>query len=109
MMINVRYVTPDNSIVAWQTDNDAECSAMATANEVCEHLNNGGTIAPYIPPVVDPKEQAKNELAATDKELARIAEDLIGLLISKGVIAVADLPQPVRDKLDNRNDLRSKL
>ena len=109
MMINVRYVTPDNSIVAWITDTGAECSAMTTAAEVCEYLSSGGTIAPYTPPVINPKEQAKDELAATDKDLARIAEDLIGLLISKGVIAASDLPQPVRDKLDNRKELRSKL
>lgn len=109
-MINVRYITPDNSIVAWISDAGAECSAMATANnEVCEYLRNGGTIAPYAPPVADPKELAMAELAATDKDLARIVEDLIGLLISKGVIAASDLPQSVRDKINNRKELRSKL
>lgn len=108
-MTKVRYITPDNSIVAWRTDAGADCSALMTANEVCEYLNNGGSITPYAPPVVDPKELAMAELAATDKDLARIAEDLIGLLVSKGIISATDLPQLVRDKLDNRKELRSKL
>ena len=72
-------------------------------------LAAGNTPLPYEPPVVDPKEQAKAELDATDKSMARIAEDLIAALIAKGLIAEADLPQSARDKLAKRSELRSKL
>ena len=72
-------------------------------------LSDGNTPAPYNPNPASPRDQALNGLAESDKDLARIAEDLIALLISKGIIAAADLPQLVRDKLDNRRELRNKL
>ena len=52
---------------------------------------------------------AKAELRETDSDMARIAEDLITALISKGVLAESDIPQPARSKLDRRAELRSKL
>lgn len=51
----------------------------------------------------------KNELAATDAGMARIAEDLISVMLSKGLIAESDIPQPARSKLARRAELRSKL
>ena len=69
----------------------------------------GNTPLPYEPPPVDLKAAAQAELTATDGDMARIAEDLIGALIAKGVIAEDDLPQPARDKLARRSELRSKL
>ena len=77
--------------------------------EYLDWIAEGNTPLPYEPPVVDPKEQARADLAATDKEMARIAEDLIYALIAKGLIAEAGLPQPARDKLAKRSELRSKL
>ena len=52
---------------------------------------------------------AKAELRESDSDMARIAEDLITALISKGVLAESDIPQPARSKLDRRAELRSKL
>lgn len=69
----------------------------------------GGQIAPYAPPVVDPKEQARADLVATDKEMARIAEDLIQTLISKDLITESDIPQSAHDKMARRAKLRSRL
>ena len=69
----------------------------------------GNTPLPYEPPPVDLKAQARLDLAASDGDMARIAEDLIAALIAKGLIAEADLPQPARSKLDRRAELRSKL
>ncbi len=45
-------------------------------------------------------------LQATDAEFVRVVEDLIELLAGKGVIAMEDLPEPVRRKLDARAALR---
>ena len=72
-------------------------------------LDEGNTPQPYAPPVVDPKEQARADLAATDKEMARIAEDLINTLIAKGFITAQDLPKPAMDKLSDRTALRKTL
>ena len=52
---------------------------------------------------------AKAELRESDSDMARIAEDLITALISKGVLAEADLPQSARSKMAKRSELRSKL
>ena len=72
-------------------------------------LAAGNTPLPYEPQPVDLKAQARLDLAASDGDMARIAEDLIAALIAKGLIAEADLPQSARDKLAKRSELRSKL
>ena len=109
IMINARYADSNNTTVAWETPDGFHASSMSSARDVLDYLAAGGQIAPYAPPAVDPKEQAKAELDATDKSMARIAEDLIAALIAKGLIAEADLPQSARDKLAKRSELRSKL
>lgn len=48
-------------------------------------------------------------LKKSDRELARVTEDLISLLIDKKVIIFTDLPQPVQSKLLERERLRSSL
>ena len=108
-MINVRYATPDGSIVAWETLDGGHASAMSSARDVLDYLAAGGQIAPYAPPAVDPKEQAKAELAATDRDLARVTEDLIDALTSKGIISNEDLAESVKNKLLYRKSLREKL
>lgn len=55
------------------------------------------------------KEMAKAALSSSDKDMARVAEDIINLLVSKGVISEADIPKSVKDKLENRTQLRNKL
>lgn len=48
-------------------------------------------------------------LAATDSDMARVTEDLIDLLVSKGVITEAELPQGAQDKLTNRRSKRAAI
>jgi len=47
-------------------------------------------------------------LQATDADFVRVVEDLIELLCGKGVIAVEELPDAVRSKLDARAALRRR-
>ena len=108
-MINARYVDSNNTIVAWETPDGHRASSMASARDVLDYLAAGGEIAPYAPPVVDPKDQAKAELRESDSDMARIAEDIIAALIGKGVLAESDLPQSAHDKMAIRSELRSKL
>ncbi len=66
-----------------------------------------GNYTPYIaPPAPDPNLIA---LQATDKGMARVAEDLIDTLKSIGVITDNDLPSSVVDKMNNRKSLRAKF
>lgn len=56
-----------------------------------------------------PKIQALDELESTDKDMARVAEDIIDLLIFKGILTKQELPATAREKIEQRKILRSKL
>jgi hypothetical protein len=49
------------------------------------------------------------ELAETDRDMPRIVEDMWQVLVDKGLVADADLPQASRDKLANRKSKRAAL
>ena len=53
--------------------------------------------------------QAKERLAVSDLELVRVFEDLIEILIDKGLILITDLPDAAQEKLMERQRLREKL
>ena len=75
-------------------------------------IADGNTPEPeHTPGELAAQEQAQKvaELQATDKNMARIAEDLIDTLIAKGVITMGDLPQDARDKLTDRKAKRAVL
>lgn len=55
------------------------------------------------------REDPKLALADSDKDIARITEDLIHLLTSKNLILFTELPTAVQQKLLNREKLRSSL
>ncbi len=55
------------------------------------------------------KKDIEGQLARTDEGMARIVEDLIGLLVQRGFITEADLPETARDKLAERKNLRTQL
>lgn len=50
-----------------------------------------------------------DQLADSDRGMARIGEDLITALINKNIISIKDLPQFAQNKLNERIALRSKL
>lgn len=52
---------------------------------------------------------AVEALAATDVNLVRVVEDLIGLLAENGVIMFTDLPEGAQRKLLLRERLRARL
>ncbi|MEK9775958.1 MAG: hypothetical protein VW339_07415 [Quisquiliibacterium sp.] len=52
---------------------------------------------------------ADNPLAHTDASLARITEDLINVLIDKGMLKFTDLPQAAQAKLLARRQAREQL
>ncbi len=52
---------------------------------------------------------AVEALAATDVDLVRVVEDLIGLLAENGVIMFTDLPEGAQRKLLLRERLRARL
>ena len=108
-MINWRYTDPTNTVVFSAFEDGHTESHLVAADCIQAWLAEGNTPLPYEPPPVDAKEQAKAELRESDSDMARIAEDLITALISKGVLAEADLPPSARSKMAKRSELRSKL
>ena len=62
---------------------------------------------PYVPPVVDPKATAINELSARMPANTRVSDDLLEALVAKGVLALTDLPQAAQDKYAQRQALRA--
>jgi hypothetical protein len=51
----------------------------------------------------------KVELAYMDREVPRVLEDLIDLLIAKNAIKLEDLPQAAQDKIQAKKQKRSEL
>lgn len=58
---------------------------------------------------VPPADKKEKSLQASDAELARVLEDIIELLIAKGVIQFTELPQAAQEKLLARRDLRQRI
>lgn len=54
-------------------------------------------------------EQIKNELQKSDIEIIRLLEDLVEVLILKGVITYTDLPSNAMQKILMRQKLRDSL
>ena len=55
------------------------------------------------------EDAARAGLAASDVRMARIGEDLIQILLSKGVITEDDFTPEARDVLNNRASARGRL
>ena len=51
----------------------------------------------------------QSELKASDLEMVRVIEDLVFVLIDKGVIMMTDLPREAQEKIHARSDLRVRL
>ena len=49
------------------------------------------------------------QLSNTDKNIIRVLEDLITVLIQKGNISLSDFPSQVQDKLSERKALRDQI
>jgi hypothetical protein len=57
----------------------------------------------------NPEAAAKWQFIESDLALVRVLEDLIGVLVDKGVILFTDLPEPAQRKLMARSGLRKEF
>jgi len=57
---------------------------------------------------MDERDQEK-DFSALDVAFIRVLEDLVDVLIDKGVLRLTDLPQAAQDKLNVRKGLRCRL
>jgi hypothetical protein len=58
---------------------------------------------------IDDTSSTADALSQSDTAIARVLEDLIDVLIDKGVIQFTDLPQAAQIKLMTRRQTRAKL
>ena len=56
----------------------------------------------------DPR-KAADSFGGLDADFIRVVEDLIDVLITKGVIRITDLPTGAQRKITARKDLRGRL
>ncbi|APG17366.1 tryptophan synthase subunit beta [Kosakonia radicincitans DSM 16656] len=54
-------------------------------------------------------QETLKRLQQSDLEMVRVLEDLIEVLMSKGIISITDLPQAAQSKLINRTQARLTL
>jgi hypothetical protein len=58
---------------------------------------------------IDETSSSVDALSQSDAAIARVLEDLIDVLINKGVIQFTDLPEAAQNKLMTRRQTRAKL
>jgi len=71
------------------------------------HLDHPEVLAFLLPNASS--NSAQGLLAESDRQLSRVIEDLIALLVEQNVIRLSDLPAEAQQKLSVRKGLRSKL
>jgi len=57
----------------------------------------------------DAAKELQEVLVASDLSFVRVLEDLIGVLLEKGVIMLTDLPEMAREKMMQRQTVRAYL
>ncbi len=88
-------------------DESAPIGHRATGKAV---LVDGGYYREYADQTpAEAATQRQAALAATDADMPRAVEDLIGTLIGLGVLAETDLPQATQDRLADKRSKRAAL
>jgi hypothetical protein len=87
----------DGAIVALSPQQVAGCDEELAADddELTAFLSDLGNSA--------------SSLGATDQGFIRVLEDLVDVLVDKGVISFSDLPEDAQGKITHRRHLRSAL
>ncbi len=60
-------------------------------------------------PTPDDSELAADEIQDTDKAMARVGEDVVQLMLIKGIIDFSELPQAAQDTLTKREAIRQRI
>lgn len=91
---------------------DASGSIIEVVSESSEGAEwisaDSQSLLAFLKEANDPRQVAQ-ALQDTDAEFARVTEDLIQVLIRKNVLLFTDLPEPVRQKILARENLRQVL
>ena len=98
----MRYVARDTSgnirKVVTHPEDDATEGIFKENPELIGLLTEGGSHAAL-----------RAYLASSDAELLRVLEDLVNVLIGKGMLLLTDFPEPAQEKLMRRASVRETM
>lgn len=102
--------TPDGEDVEQASISDPEVMAFLFGDERARGIPEGCNLhAPQCLEVIFGLQEQRKLFFESDLAMARVVEDLIDLLISKGVLRFTDLPDAAQKKLLARNEARTDL
>lgn len=102
--------TPDGEDVEQASISDPEVMAFLFGDERARGIPEGCNLhAPQCLEVIFGLQEQRKLFFESDLAMARVVEDLIDLLISKGVLRFTDLPEAAQKKLLARNEARTDL
>jgi len=108
------YITIDenNNITGYGKNGDIEITEYPTIDGQPAHKNlckwNGEKVILKNQNEID-SDNAVKMLPETDNSMIRVIEDLVDVLITKGLIAITDLPEEAQTKYNSRKSLRENL
>jgi len=112
MYHKLRTMYPDAPDGAWklQDDSDGEGPRIVHWDEgELGPQPSDETIAAVDDAPMVQSELAAASLISSDKKMARVAEDVIDILITNGVLTMADLPQSTQSLITGRKAKRAQL
>lgn len=78
-----------------------------TANELCQEFVSPASAE--LQRFISAEDQEAERLRQSDLEFVRVLEDVINLLMDKGIIRFTDLPEKAQEKLLDRQSLRKRV
>ena len=101
---------PDGQEAEQASINDPEVMAFLFSDERARGIPEGCNLhAPQCLEVIFGLQDARKSMLDSDLAMSRVVEDLIDLLIHKGVIRFTDLPEAAQKKLLARTEARTDL
>ena len=102
--------TPDDQEAEQASINDPEVMAFLFKDERARGIPEGCNLhAPQCLEVIFGLQDARKSMLDSDLAMSRVVEDLIDLLIQKGLIRFTDLPEAAQKKLLARTEARTDL
>jgi len=110
---NVYYRVGDWGVQVEDDFSDSNFTEVAPPQESLEHNVpcdwNEATGAWVLDTAENDRRLALDTLTSTDIPMVRGIEDLVDVLVAKGVIAMSDLPQALQDRIATRKNARNDL